>query len=83
MLQWLCVWGAYVNLCRPSLIRPWPLVPDKQPKFVPKTKRTYSQPKGLLGGECTFSARDFKSTRSRLQETVKDAGRILALHPKL
>ena len=54
--------------------------PNKKTKRIPN-------PNCLLGGECCATAvlsaqEDFKSTRSRLQEIVEDAGHIFILYPK-
>ena len=53
---------------------------NRKTKWVPN-------PNCLLGGECCATAvlssqDDFKSTRSRLQEIVEDAGHIIILYPK-
>lgn len=56
-------------------------MPNRQPKFAPKTK-CITNLKCLLGGRilynCTLSAQeDFKSNHSRLQEVIENAGHIL------
>ena len=60
-------------------------MPNKDPNSYQKTKRIPNL-KCLLGGECCTTAllsaqEDFKSIRSRLQETIEGAGRIFILYP--
>ena len=83
----LCRWDAlaYANLYCPSLIRSWSSMPNNNPNSHQKTKR-FPNTKCLLGSECCaialLSAQDFKSTRSRLQEIIEDAGHTPTLYPK-